>query len=552
MDRPARAAANDGDEEHGRFALTRLSTRFVDPAVEEAYRSWFWRRSLRPILIALSACLVLSLALSATLLVLMTDRIVKWIWAFVAGYAVQMLAVWVVAAGRLRWVPRAVALVGYVMAPLGIMLALDFQDIDGGAAPLALAIFGCLFILSAPSDGRFVLNAPPALGIVVIVQVSRAIAWSEGSIPTAALAFDSCLLWVTGVSGVLLHMGSAASAHVAYRQERIIEAQKQTIAEERARREELLEREVAHQVAERSRELGATFARSDASLDVRHLAPGERFAGRYRIVSTLGAGGMGAVYEVERLTDGARLALKVILGEVSGSGAARFAREAEIGARVRHPNLARILDVGVSAGVPFLVMELAIGGSLETERARFGDVEWALSMLRQIAAGLAALHDAGVVHRDLKPANVLLSDGTARISDFGISRFWSGSGGVPVDASADTVASDRPAQSSDLTATGVVMGTPLYMAPEAARAGREIDAAADVFALGILAHEMLTGRLPFAAPPYFVALAGGSLPVPPPIDDARVPGAVRALIAECLAEDPDRRPRVHSVLSALT
>lgn len=548
MDKPARAAANDGAEEHAHLALTRLSTRFVDPAVEQAYQSWFWARSLRPVLIALSACMLLSLLLHATLLVLMTDRILRWTWAFVVGYAVQVLAVWVVATGRLRWTPRAVAFVGYVMGPTGIALALDFQDIDGGAAPLALAIFGCLFILSAPSDGRFVLNAPPALALVVIVQVSRAIAWSKGNISAAALAFDSCLLWMTGASGVLLHMSAAASAHVAYRQERIIEAQKQTIAEERARREALLEREVAYQVAERSRELGATFARSDTSLDVRHLATGERFAGRYRIVSTLGAGGMGAVYEVERLTDGARLALKVVVGEVSGSGAARFAREAEIGARVRHPNLVPILDVGTSVGVPFLVMELALGGSLETERARFGDVEWALSMLRQIAAGLAALHDAGVVHRDLKPANVLLSDGTAKISDFGISGFWSG--GLPVDVSADTVAADRAAQPSNLTATGVVMGTPLYMAPEAVGGRREIDAAADVFALGLLAYELLTGRSPFAKPPFLVVLAGEPLPPPAPIDDARVPRAVRAAIAECLAEEPERRPRIQSVLSA--
>jgi hypothetical protein len=546
------APAEDESDEHAHLALTRLSTRFVDPAVERAYQDWFWARSRKPILTALCATLLLSIALHGTLLATMTERLLVWSWAFVVGYAVQALAVWVVASHRLAWMPRAVALVGYVMAPVGIALALDFQDVDGGAAPVALAIFGCLFILSAPSDGRFVLNAPPALGIVAIVEVSRAIAWSEGSISTTALAFDSCILWATGVSGILLHIGAAASQHVAYRQERIIETQKRTIAEERARREELLQREVAHQVAERSRELGATLARSSESLDVRRLAPGERFATRYRIVSSLGAGGMGVVYEVERLPDGARLALKAVVGEISGAGAARFAREAEIGARVRHANLVPILDVGISVGVPFLVMELASDGSLERERPRFGDVDWALSMLRQIAAGLAALHEAGVVHRDLKPANVLLSEGTAKISDFGISRFGSVSGEVTIDASADTVSGEQRAHDSNLTGTGVLLGTPLYMAPEAASGGRELDTAADVFALGIIAYELVTGRMPFAAPPFVVALAGQGLPPPPPIDDARVPDALRELILECLALDPARRPRVQSVLSALS
>lgn len=292
------------------------------------------------------------------------------------------------------------------------------------------------------------------------------------------------------------------------------------------------------------------LAKSDVSIDVQRLEPGERFAERYRVVAPLGAGGMGAVYEVERVTDSAHLALKAIVGDISGASAARFAREAEIGARIRHPNVIPIVDVGVSGGMPFLVMELVRGGSLEAQRASFGDIPWALPILRDVAAGLAALHQAGVVHRDLKPANVLLDGGTAKIADFGISRFGALED-VPFDASADTMAaSPRPA-APDLTATGVVMGTPLYMAPEGAKSARSLDASADMFALGIIAYEMLAGRAPFPVPAFVLAMAGQSVPTPDPIEDARVTAHLRALILECLNGDPARRPRVNAIADAL-
>jgi serine/threonine protein kinase len=246
---------------------------------------------------------------------------------------------------------------------------------------------------------------------------------------------------------------------------------------------------------------------------------------------------MGAVYEVVRNTDGETFALKVITGRVSRTDAVRFAREAEIGARVRHPNLVSIVDVGIAeSGAPFLVMELSRGGSLEECRGRFGDVTWAVPLLRQIARGLAALHDVGIVHRDLKPANVLLSDGTAsplaRISDFGISRF-----DEAVDAGARTAAA--------ATATGSILGTPLYMAPEMARGGSPV-AAADVYAFGIVAYEMLTGRPPFAMPPVLLAMAGQ--PVPPPSELDHPAGAV---VLACLRDAPQERPTIREVIAPL-
>ncbi len=356
---------------------------------------------------------------------------------------------------------------------------------------------------------------------------------SPGAVPVQFLLLASG--FVTGlVVNVLIDLASRST----FRQERIIEAQKETIAAERRRSEALLRQELGHQVAERSRELGRLLAREDAGLVPVEMTPGVRFDSRYTIVRRLGEGGMGAVYEVERATDGEALALKVVTGRVSRAHAVRFAREAEIGARVRHPNLVSIVDVGMAAsGAPFLVMELVKGVSLEDRRDRFGEVPWAMPLLRQIASGLAALHDAGIVHRDLKPANVLLSaddaSPVARISDYGISRF-----DEDVDAGARTAAA--------ATATGAILGTPLYMAPEMAGGGRAVDSAVDVYAFGIVAYEMLAGRPPFAMPPIILAMAGQLPPAPPAIDHP-----AGAVVLACLRSTPGERPAIHEVIAGL-
>jgi CheY-like chemotaxis protein len=312
----------------------------------------------------------------------------------------------------------------------------------------------------------------------------------------------------------------------------------------RDRRRDALQQEIAHQVAERSRALGETFAR--AATGPTTLAPHANFGSRYEIVRPLGEGGMGAVFEVARRTDGARLALKVMTGTVSREAAARFAREAEIGARLRDPNLVSIVDVGVTdAGAPFLVMELVTGGSLEGQRARFGDAAWGLPVLRSIARGLAALHAAGVVHRDLKPANVLLdARGAAKVSDFGIARFSEHA--LPIDPTAPT-AQGRGA----LTGTGMWLGTLLYMAPESGLGAREVTPASDVFAFGLLACELLSGALPFASPPALLALTQQRLPTPAPLEVAGLDPAVSELFVACLAEDPAARPSLATVIAAL-
>jgi len=326
--------------------------------------------------------------------------------------------------------------------------------------------------------------------------------------------------------------------------------------EERNREVNALNEELRRQVAERSRELSEALARSEGTLAPAALEVGDVFDGRYRVARPLGRGGMGAVYEVERMRDGRKLALKVVTAALQAKQAARFAREAEIGARLQHENLVSIVDVGVAAGAtPFLVMELVQGGSLEDKRARFGDAKWAMPILRQIAAGLAELHANRVVHRDLKPGNVLLvenggaSPPVAKISDFGISRFGAFDDSGDVDAEGATAHPGAAhASPRDLTETGALMGTPVYMPPEA-WFGPARHPSADVFSLGVLAYEALTGRSPFVVPPVLLVRSRQPIPTPAPLDG--IDPEVASVVLACLHVEASERPRAGDVVLAL-
>ena len=300
--------------------------------------------------------------------------------------------------------------------------------------------------------------------------------------------------------------------------------------------------ELRQQVAARSRQLAEALELADPSAS-RRLQAGDVVDGRYRVGRVLGAGGMGTVYDVERLHDGRHLALKVVQTTTS-ENITRFAREAQIAAPLDHENLVAIIDVGIWRGLAYLVMELVEGGSLEDQRARFGEVPWALPLLAQMAGALAALHERGVVHRDLKPANVLLSTTGGRlvvkITDFGIA--FQG-----VDAFEKTLDA-RSSVLSRLTATGVMVGTLPYMAPELALGGaRAAGAAADMFAFGLIAHELLTGRSAFDVPPVLVARSGlpSPAPLPPGLGAARL-----AAIDGCLHVKPEQRPTALDVVGA--
>jgi serine/threonine protein kinase/ligand-binding sensor domain-containing protein len=214
-------------------------------------------------------------------------------------------------------------------------------------------------------------------------------------------------------------------------------------ARQRQREIEVLNDELRHQVAERSRALGDILGRlSEASADTSTMSAGDVIDGRFGVEAKIGQGAMGVVYRVRRLADGQELGLKVLTNVVSTRQLARFAREAQIGAQFVHENVVRVLDLSfASAGYMYVVMEYIDGESLKSLKPRWPELDFSLHVLRDIAAGLGALHDHGIVHRDLKPANVLVTGTkggaaagtvTAKIVDFGVSSL-AGSSGESID-----------------------------------------------------------------------------------------------------------------------
>jgi serine/threonine-protein kinase len=313
-----------------------------------------------------------------------------------------------------------------------------------------------------------------------------------------------------------------------------------------------LENELRRQIADRSERLAAALAKiGTVTPRVARLAPGEEVHGRYRVLRELGEGGMGAVYEVERKADGRRLALKVLTSASTGVALARLAREAQVAATVDHENVVAIADVDVDAsGAVYLVMELVEGAPLDELRDHYGSVLWARPILGQLAAGLAALHARGIVHRDLKPANVLLTRaGVVKIADFGIARL--GAEGDTPDPQADTVPADaEPTVAAmpnlALTRTGVLMGTPQYMAPELARGARSAGASSDLWSFGIIAYELSTGKAPYATPPVLDALAGRAV-ARVGFAGAGFAASERAVLEGCLDVDAAARPAAAEV-----
>lgn len=276
------------------------------------------------------------------------------------------------------------------------------------------------------------------------------------------------------------------------------------------------------------------------------LPEGSLIAERYRIVRFIARGGMGEVYEAEDLALGGRVALKTILPslEEGTEYVERFKREIHIARHVTHPNICRIYDLGVHRGaVPasgepapellFLTMELLHGTTL-SERLRYGPMTTAeaLPLVVQMAAGLHAAHEAGVVHRDFKSANVMLVPSRTEgkpprvvITDFGLAR--------PA-ASTESLAS--------ISDAGSVVGTPAYMAPEQV-SGKPLTPAADIYALGIVVYEMVTGTRPFDGPsPFIVAARRLTEPPPPPrIHAPDLDPAWEEAILRCLKLDPAER-----------
>jgi serine/threonine protein kinase len=250
--------------------------------------------------------------------------------------------------------------------------------------------------------------------------------------------------------------------------------------------------------------------------------------GQYEIVERLGGGGMAVVYRAVQQPLGREVALKALSQELftDDGFVKRFETEAKTLAKLDHPNILPIYDFEVTAGVAFLTMPLIRGGTLRDILNRGPlDTLTAWRYLREIGEGLQHAHDAGIVHRDLKPTNVLIhSDGRAMLADFGLAR---GAG-----------------QPTHLTTIGLAIGTPGYMAPEQVM-GHEIDRRADIYAMGVLTFEMLTGRLPFIGSNRMeVAYATVNAPVPSAAKlNQALPDELDALLTRVLAKDPGQRPQ---------
>ncbi len=376
-----------------------------------------------------------------------------------------------------------------------------------------------------------------------------------------------------GIAGIAV-LQSAALAHEHTRSLQTSDALNVELAgrvdllEQRNVEVDHLNDELRRQIAARSQQLSDLLARDGRTgITGQALAVGYVVGSRYRIVRAVGQGGMGAVYEVRRTKDERRFALKVLHGQTGSEAMARFAREAQLASTIDHPNIVAVVDVDVTSdGTLFLVMEYIDGPSLESERTRFGDAAWARPLLMQIATGLAAIHAKGIVHRDLKPANVLLAhradDGVplAKIADFGISTLtrdysWNQEtlreGAIALD---DTQAKgSAEAQGSSLTRTGVVMGTPRYMAPEMFVGAKKARLPSDVFSFGVIAREMLSGRHPF--PDGGVLALVQQMSAPPAesiaIDVPSLSGALVDCLDRCLSADPTRRPTAAQIIAAL-
>jgi serine/threonine protein kinase len=247
----------------------------------------------------------------------------------------------------------------------------------------------------------------------------------------------------------------------------------------------------------------------------------------YEILGQLGQGGMGIVYRARHLGLQRVVALKMILaGAHAGEhDLARFLAEAQAVAQLQHPNIVQLHESGQYQGLPYFTLELMHGGSLaEKLKAAPLKPQEAARLVEQLAHGAHRAHQQGIVHRDLKPQNVLLAeDGTPKITDFGLAK--------------------RVATSSGLTATGAVMGTPSYMAPEQVNGGKDVGPAADIYALGAVLYECLTGRPPFQAPTALDTMMQvvAQEPIAPRRLVPRLPGDLETICLKCLQKGPSQR-----------
>lgn len=463
----------------------------------------------------------------------------------------------------------------YAMVPLACGLAFLFSLDNGTTMPWI--VFCCLVPATVENiricstlvyrgqqriDAAIILAAWVVLSVVVCCEFCPWLGLGEvlggmrlGGVGLGAFGMTLCLLLTTGYGQAM-------------------------------QRTDALNAELLRQVKDRSRQMYNALAlaggerRAPMSLDA-----GQTVQGRYRIVKSLGVGGMGAVYEVVRIADNVPLALKVTRN-VDGRALARLAKEAELGLQVTDSHVVSLMDVDVAdAGFIYIVMELIHGPPLEACRSEIiADPAATLLVLRHVSRGLQALHRHGIIHRDLKPANVLTNYPWAppkkpiiKIADFGISKIEA-AGGDPAETSepidmahlreeqstiylpnrltprADSSGAKDHSGPNMETEAGRLMGTPRYMAPELALGSAMLSPAADIFSFGVIAYELLMDADPFDIPPVLVAAEGKAFVPAGPLQGSRVRGIapeVLQMLQRCLANKAQHRPTATDLIAVL-
>ncbi len=268
---------------------------------------------------------------------------------------------------------------------------------------------------------------------------------------------------------------------------------------------------------------------------VQELTSGSTLAGRYQIIEELGHGGMGRVYKVFDTDIKEKIALKLLRPEIGldKETVERFSNELKLARKISHRNVCRMFDLGKAEGTTFITMEFVPGEDLKRFIRKSGQLGAgrAASIAKQVCEGLMEAHHLGIVHRDLKPQNIMVDeDGNARIMDFGIARSLRGKG---------------------ITGAGVMIGTPEYMSPEQVE-GKEADQRADIYSLGIILYEMLTGRVPFEGDtPFTIGVKHKSeLPRDPRELNAQIPPDLGRLVLKCLEKDKTKRYQTAADLHA--